>query len=74
MSLGNRNTVDAGVNSKAQISQLNLKNSVVEVESKGLIQKAHELYNNSHQKSGAGGYRTPEKPQGLSLADRAARL
>lgn len=76
VSLGNRNTVDAGINAKQQLSQLNLKNSVVEVESKSLIQKAHELYNNGHQnqKNGAGGYRTPEKPQGLSLADRAARL
>ena len=63
-SLGNRNTVDAGVNAKQQLSQLNLNNRVVEVESKSLIQKAHELYNNSHQnqKNVAGGYKTPEKP------------
>lgn len=30
---------------KQAISSLNLKNQLVEVESKSLIQKAHELYN-----------------------------
>lgn len=56
---------------------LNLGGRVVEVESKSLIQKAHELYNNGlgDNNRAKGIYRTPDKPGNqLSLADRAARL
>lgn len=58
-------------------------NTHVEVESKSLIQKAHELYKNNHGSNRQSGelkkgiaYRTPDKSshQQLSLADRAARI
>lgn len=50
---------------KPDMSSLNIGHNYVEVESKSLIQKAHELYNVQLQ-------RTPEKA--LSLAERAARI
>jgi len=64
------------------LSSLNLSSKqVVEVESKSLIQKAHELYNVKSKvitksevnlKSASSQNSTPDKP--MSLADRAARM
>jgi len=64
------------------MSQLHLNKGkqVIEVESKNLIQKAHELYNVRSSASANSGRRsidteTPEKKNvGLSIAERAARM
>ena len=73
----NQSAVAPGTDSSKQTSSLNLGgNQVVEVESKSLIQKAHELYNIKNNEKKTAAYRTPDKNnnQQISLADRAARL